>query len=171
MNLTPAQIRAIAATAGFNNEGRADLDIAVAVAQAESGGRADVIGRLSAGSLDYGVWQINSVHRELLAKYQWSDPVQNAKMAWILFEAAGYEWTPWAAYNNGSYLKFMPPPTGTVISVAPGDTLSKLALVYLGDKAKWSVIWKDPHNATLVAVRGVPEKIRPGDKLFIPARP
>src|SRR5690606_28599923 len=87
-----------------------DLVIAVAVALAESGGRPGINneGLNSDGSVDYGLWQINSVHTasgfEPALAY---DPSYNAMWARRIFLNAGSSWTPWTTFNNESYLQYM----------------------------------------------------------------
>lgn len=83
------------------------IPMGVAVALAESGGKPSALNTANRnGSRDYGLFQINSVHKELLAKYNWEDPTDNARMALQIYRDAGNKWTPWAVYNSGSYRKF-----------------------------------------------------------------
>jgi hypothetical protein len=162
------QIRGYAAGAGFTNDALSlDLNIAVAVALAESRGNAEAEHHDSDGSTDYGLWQINTVHSDLLSRYKWWLPIDNARMAFEVFVEAGYRWTPWSTYTSGEYRKYLG--GEQVITVARGDTIISLARNYLGDAAKWRLIWSDPHNAGLTVLRGSPSLIRPGDRIFIPA--
>ncbi len=92
--------------------GAPDLTTAVAVALAESGGkywiRVDPDGN---GRWDHGLFQINDIHPELLKSGDPYDPFDNAVMARTIFVTAHptpYRWTPWTAYNNGSYKQFLP---------------------------------------------------------------
>jgi|SRR3954468_9647379 hypothetical protein len=104
--LSAPQIAALAKEAGFTG---ANIAIAVAVALAESGGDTAIISKPNTnGTRDLGLWQINSgAHSDLLARYQWSDPKQNATMAYTIWRQAGNRWTPWTTFNTGSYAKFM----------------------------------------------------------------
>lgn len=95
---------AAAAAAGFTGP---DLVIAVAVAGAESSWRADATNDNTNGSRDYGMWQINTVHRAILAAGQWQDPASNARMAKQVWDDAGGSWRPWVTYNTGSYEKHL----------------------------------------------------------------
>lgn len=107
VTLAPSDIARVAAEAGFSG---ADLQVAVAVALAESGGRADIdnAGLNRDGSIDYGLWQINSVHEASgFDSAQAADPAYNARWARRVFLAAGGRWTPWVTYNNGDYLRHM----------------------------------------------------------------
>ncbi len=102
--LTRAQIADVMREAGWNES---DIPMGVAIALAESGGRTAALNTSNSnGSRDYGLFQINSVHKALLDRYDWRDPVQNAAMARKIFEDAGRKWTPWSVYKSGSYKKF-----------------------------------------------------------------
>lgn len=90
-----------AARAGFTGH---DLLVAVAVAGAESGWNPTATHLNDDGSTDYGTWQINSVHAELLAAGDWRDPYSNALMAHRVWADAGSSWTPWTTFTSGAYL-------------------------------------------------------------------
>lgn len=109
--LSDAQIALYAYRAGARNTALAqDLTLAIAIALAESGGDTAVTHKNSdsRGTTDLGTWQINNYwHRDLLAKYSWSDPQANAKMMWIIKTQRG-GWAQWSTFNNGSFFKFMP---------------------------------------------------------------
>ena len=97
-----AKVAAAAArAAGFSGR---DLVVAVAVAGAESGWRATATNVNTNASVDYGMWQINSVHADLLASGDWRDPYSNAQMAHSVWADAGGSWTPWTTYTSGAYL-------------------------------------------------------------------
>ena len=79
--------------------------VMLAIARAESGcnPRSDNTGLNTNGTYDYGLFQINSIHghsRDILA-----NPAKNTEIAFRIWQSQGYR--AWAAYNNGSYLKFM----------------------------------------------------------------
>ncbi len=109
--LTDTQIAQYAYRAGFRNSPKAqDLTISVAVALAESGGDTAVTHKNSDSrhTTDLGEWQINNYwHRDLLAKYSWSDPYANAQMAFIIKTKRG-GWPQWSTFNNGTFFKYMP---------------------------------------------------------------
>lgn len=102
--LTVQQIAGYAQAAGFPPE---ELARATAVALAESGGDPGASHVNTNGSVDYGLWQINTVHGGLLNQGDKFNPLDNAKMALTVWRGAGNKWTPWAAYNNGSSQGFM----------------------------------------------------------------
>lgn len=82
-----------------------NVEIMLAIMMAESGcnPRSDNSGLNVDGTYDYGLFQINSVHghsRDILA-----NPAKNTEIAFKIWQSQGYR--AWAAYNNGSYLKFM----------------------------------------------------------------
>ncbi len=59
------------------------------------------------GSVDYGLFQVNSIHADLVggnlnALY---DPVTNIRAAYQIYEGGG--WKAWSTFNNGRYLQFM----------------------------------------------------------------
>lgn len=85
-----------------------DAQVATAIALAESGGNPSATNHNFNGSTDYGLWQINSIHKDVLANGQWSDPAANAKMAHEIYAQAGNRFTPWVTFTTGRYLAFMP---------------------------------------------------------------
>ncbi|KAA5830569.1 transglycosylase SLT domain-containing protein [Saccharopolyspora hirsuta] len=112
--LTDQQIAEHAANAGFRGE---DLQIAVAVALAESRGNPDAIGDVSlqteAFGPSVGLWQIRSVnpghgnafdraHRDASAN---ADPATNARNAYAIYREHG--WGQWSTYTEGQYRRFM----------------------------------------------------------------
>ena len=99
--ISDRQIAAAAFAGGFRGS---ELPIAVAVALAESDGDTSVRNTKNKnGSTDYGLWQINSIHSQILAGGQWDDANSNAKMAFQVYNDAGKKWTPWSAYKNQRY--------------------------------------------------------------------
>jgi hypothetical protein len=102
--LTAQQIAWYAQQAGFPSE---EIARATAVALAESGGDPAATHTNTNRSVDYGLWQINSVHGGLLNQGDKFNPLDNAKMAHTVWQGAGGKWTPWSAYNNGSSQGFI----------------------------------------------------------------
>jgi hypothetical protein len=117
--LSPAQIAGYAKAAGFTGT---QVPIMTAIALAESGGRTDATNKNSDdyGSVDYGIWQINSHwNGDLLTLGDWRNPADNARMARAVFDRQGYK--AWAVYNSKTYAghlgeaqqasgKWLPPP-------------------------------------------------------------
>lgn len=100
--LTDAQIAGYAKGAGFPDN---QIATAVAVALAESRGRTDATNRNSNGSIDRGVWQINSIHGDMPGDP--FNPADNAKMAFTIWKQAGNSWRPWSTYKSGIYRSFL----------------------------------------------------------------
>jgi lysozyme-like protein len=102
---TAQELAKAAKAAGFPAD---QIQTAVAVALAESGGRADAAARNNNGSYDYGAWQINTVHGSLLSQGDKFNINDNAKMAFTVWQRAGNSWSPWVAYKNQRYRTFLP---------------------------------------------------------------
>lgn len=108
-DITPGDSPAMAATraassAGFSGN---NLLIAVAVAGAESSWQPAATNINTNGTTDYGEWQINSVHPEILATGNWQDIGANARMAFAIFTARG-SWADWATFNSNRYTAWLP---------------------------------------------------------------
>ncbi|MGH3915220.1 MAG: hypothetical protein ACRDTC_17710 [Pseudonocardiaceae bacterium] len=99
--LNAGEIAKVAHQAGFRGK---DLETAVAVALAESGGRPEVN---AAGAEDSrGLWQINSVHFGRFDADRLSEPGYNAKAAHAVWRDAG-GFGPWTAYRTGAHRSFL----------------------------------------------------------------
>ncbi len=97
-------IAGYARTAGFSGF---DLDIAVAIALAESHGNPNAVGDLDLGR-SIGLWQINlAAHPEYLEE-QLYDPQTNANAAFAIYQAAGNSFSPWTTFQTGAYQQFQP---------------------------------------------------------------
>jgi hypothetical protein len=92
-----------------NGGPRVAAPIAAAIAMAESGGNPQATDDDSNGSVDRGLWQINSVH----GAQSTYDVNANAKAA-IDISSGGRDWSPWTTYTSGAYLQYLQ--TGTVPS-------------------------------------------------------
>lgn len=78
-----------------------DKRVAYAICMAESGGNSNATNlNDNHGSCigSYGLFQIGCIHGGVFY-----DPHQNVAKAYEIYQRSG--WTPWSAYNNGSYLK------------------------------------------------------------------
>jgi hypothetical protein len=116
--VSDARIALAAVRAGFPVD---EIPTAVAICLAESDGdplAKGTNGKTSTapGSHDLGLAQINDYfHSDLLAKYDWRNPDQNLKMAYLIWRECLVErggqgasgWEPWATYNHDSYAKYL----------------------------------------------------------------
>lgn len=80
----------------------AKANLAAAVALAESGGETTASNRNKNGTIDRGLWQINSVHGALST----FSPTGSARAA-VKISSGGRNWTPWVAYNTGAYRQYL----------------------------------------------------------------
>ncbi len=104
--LSAAQIAGYARRAGFAGN---DLNIAIAVAEAESGGKVGAYNPGGPGDVENscGLWQINVlVHPQYDRNRLLNDASYNAHAAFQIWKSSG--WNNWGAYKNGSYLVYMP---------------------------------------------------------------
>lgn len=91
--MTPEEIKQLWIAAGGNPQ---SAPLAAAIAMAESGGRPDATNTNRSGSVDRGLWQINSIHGTLST----FDPMANARAA-ISISKNGATWEPWCvAYTD-----------------------------------------------------------------------
>lgn len=79
-----------------------DAKIALAVAKSESNLNPLAHNKNSNGTIDTGIFQINSIHGYDEKFLQ--DPENNIKVAYEVYLKAGKKFTPWVVYNNQSYL-------------------------------------------------------------------
>lgn len=130
--LSDREIAGAVRDAGFP---RSSWTVAVAVALAESGGNPDAYnGNNSDGSSDYGLFQINSVHAELLNTHNWRDPVDNARMA-LEISGRGTNWKPWVAYTTGRHVAFLPRArraTGSPVDATAGAVAGSGGTLFTG---------------------------------------
>jgi Lysozyme like domain len=76
--------------------------IAAAIAMAESSGRVRATDIDSNGTVDRGLWQINSVH----GSQSTYDVAGNTRAA-IAISNGGRDWHPWVTFNTGAYKKYL----------------------------------------------------------------
>lgn len=77
-------------------------NMAAAIAMAESGGNPNISHRNSDGSIDRGLWQINSVH----GAQSTFNRLGNAKAA-VSISGNGRNWNPWTVFKTGAYKRFL----------------------------------------------------------------
>lgn len=84
-----------------------DSRLMIAVCTAESHLSEKAIHQNSDGSTDYGVCQINSVHKGRVGGYaeRLLDAKTNIEVAYQIFKEQGAN--PWVQYQNGSYKKYL----------------------------------------------------------------
>lgn len=97
--LTANQVRGLAYAAGFRGH---DLDVAVAIVMAESGGNTRASNTNKNGTTDRGLFQINSVHGAAST----FDVNKNAAAAFSLYKKRG-GFGDWTTFNTGAYKKFL----------------------------------------------------------------
>lgn len=107
--LAPVHVAQAAQAAGFAGQ---DLTVAVAVAYAESSHRPGLTHQNtdSHRSIDYGLWQINGYyHPEQMATGDWSNPWDNAEMAYSIWSTPGRygSWSSWVTWKKGAHEKYM----------------------------------------------------------------
>lgn len=83
-----------------------DCKIALGVVQAESGFNEQNYHANSDGSIDIGLFQINSIHFKQAgcSLKEVVDPYKNTDCAYNIYLAAGKKWGDWVTFNNGNYL-------------------------------------------------------------------
>ena len=113
--LSDTAIAQVAFQAGFHGQG---LRTAIAVALAESGGNPSAHNQNSNGSIDRGLWQINSVHVQY-DPIKLFDPAYNAQAAFQI-SSGGNNWNPWTTYTNGRYRTFVSRANSAAVSIEAG---------------------------------------------------
>jgi len=80
-----------------------ECKIALSVARAESGMRADAFNTNTNKSLDLGIFQVNSVHWEKDGCHLTDlvDPYKNVDCAKKIYDASG--WNAWSVWKNGAF--------------------------------------------------------------------
>jgi len=81
----------------------------IAIARAESGWRENAVNNSNRnGSVDQGLWQINTVHRnESWYPKNLNDPYQSTVAAFNLWKRRGGSWGDWTVYNSGAYRQYL----------------------------------------------------------------
>lgn len=134
--LSDGQLASVARYGGFSLE---ESKVAVAIMLAESGGDPAAVNRNRNGSIDRGVFQINSIHG---AKFPGNlhDPLYNATAARAIFlDAKG--WSPWSTYKSGAYKQFLDRgraafdfgPKGILHGENPADAIRRAAGMTVDD--------------------------------------
>lgn len=146
--ISPANIRSYWLEAGGDP---AKADLATAVAMAESHGDADATHQNKDGSIDRGLWQINSVH----GAQSTTNPYANAQAA-VSISKNGTDWSPWVTFNNGAYKQFLGKTqgtsTGTVVQDAASTALDATGITGILNSIPWFRIGKGALGFTLIVI-------------------
>jgi cell wall-associated NlpC family hydrolase len=107
-----------------------------AIALAESGGDPRATHRDSDGTIDRGLWQINSIHGYGTRSF---DPLANAREAVAIERGSGLD--AWSTYQSGAYERYMTVSSGRG-AAAPsvprsGDAFVENASRYVGTPYVW----------------------------------
>lgn len=104
VTLTPLQIKAYAAAAGFTGNG---LITIIAIALAESGGQTHGKDNVNAdGSRDRGLYQINSRWHPEVSDAQAYNAALASKEAFRISQS-GTNFNPWTTYSTGIYKNYL----------------------------------------------------------------
>lgn len=100
---TGKHVASVARVAGWSG---GDLVTAVAIAYAESGWDDTARGGPNSnGTYDYGLWQINDIHKP--TQTEKTNSVANGQRAYRIYKEAGNSFKPWATYNDGKYKRHL----------------------------------------------------------------
>lgn len=152
--LAPEQVAAVMVAAGFPAT-ESILVEGVATAYAESTWTINATNTNTNGSIDRGLFQINSVHAGYDSNKLLTDPVYNATAALAIWNGSGHVWgnengtgAPWFGHGNAAYYaiqdqvkaaikRYIANPTqydGSSSTVIPSDTRQAIVA-----NAKWGV--------------------------------
>lgn len=147
--LTGPQVAQLVKEAGFPPEHHATM---VAIAKAESNWRTNAINTSNSnGSIDRGLFQINSVHGKDPNKLL-NDVRYNTAMAKEIYDRQGLQ--AWSTYNNGAYRKHMPEARQAVANA--GGLTGAPAMPGSDPAANQSVVYGPPGPEITRAGKGVP---------------
>jgi hypothetical protein len=102
MGVTDIQRAQYARAAGFP-ENQIAMAVAVSIAE-NTAGDPSATHKNSNGSVDYGLWQINSIHN--FPTSQLFSPQGNANAAFKVWTDAGNSWKPWSTYPGKAMVYF-----------------------------------------------------------------
>ena len=161
--LTEAEVRRLAEQAGFRGE---SVDIAQAVARAESGWRTDALGDTTLTNATWGpsvglfqircLWADRGTGRPRDCDAL-RDPAFNARAAYAI-SSQGTNWNPWTVFKTGTYRQFLSNVGGTVsglLSPLLGDhpiTTQYGARNAYDGRAHYAIDWSAPAGTLIYAV-------------------
>jgi len=131
VQFTYAQLEGLWIQAGGNPQA---APTAAAIAMAESGGNSQATDNDSNGSVDRGLWQINSVH----GAQSTYDVMGNARAA-VSISNNGANWSPWVTYTNGAYRRYLQ--TGVAPDMSVPINATNAAANQGGDTATEDSFW------------------------------
>lgn len=127
------QIATFARSAGWTG---ADVVIATAVAMAESSGDRTAVGRAVPSRPDYGLWQVNYIHKDILQDgffppgVGWKGGLSNAYAAKKVWDSQ--KWGAWTVFKSGAYSKFLTDAQAAAAKNTPIGTIPEPDLGALG---------------------------------------
>lgn len=149
IHLTGPQVAQLVVEAGFPEADRVTM---VAIAKAESGWTVDAINTANSnGSVDRGLFQINSVHSKYNAQQLLSDPRYNTTAAKEIYNGQGLR--AWSTYNAGLHTPYM---AESAQAVANAGGLTGAPPVAGSDPASQTVVYGPPGSEEVRAGRGFP---------------
>ena len=83
-----------------------NCQVALAVMKAESGGNSEAWNSNNNGTLDIGLWQINSINWDTcgMSMSDLLDPYKNTDCAKMLYVNADSTFTPWVVFNTNGFV-------------------------------------------------------------------
>lgn len=119
-------VAALAAQAGLRGQA---LQTAVAVSFAENGSHDSyATHRNSDGSVDTGLWQINSVHGQW-TEQQLKNAGTNAAAMYVV-SSHGTDWTPWTTYTSRAYVAKLPAAAAAIRSMQADGGPSRVLVAH-----------------------------------------
>jgi murein DD-endopeptidase MepM/ murein hydrolase activator NlpD len=141
--LSRNQVTQYALQAGFSGSA---LSVAVAIAQAESGFNTVARGVNSDGSVDRGLWQINSRWHSEISDSQAYSPAGAAQAAYKI-SSFGLNFSPWSTYTSGAYKQYLSGVVAPPISTSGAIAWLQYPITH-GYYAQYDASIPDtPHNA------------------------
>lgn len=148
IRLTGPQVAQLVIEAGFPEQDRVTM---VAIAKAESGWTVDAINTANSnGSVDRGLFQINSVHSQYNAAQLLSDPRYNTAAAKAIYDGQGLK--AWSTYNADMQVPFM---AESAQAVANAGGLTGAPAVPGSDPASQTVVYGPPGSEEVRAGKGI----------------
>lgn len=149
IQLTGPQVAQLVVEAGFPEQDRVTM---VAIAKAESNWYVDAINTANSnGSVDRGLFQINSIHKQFDPARLLSDARYNTQAAKSIYDSQGLR--AWSTYNSDQQIKFMPE---AAQAVANAGGLTGQPPVAGSDPASQTVVYGPPGSEAVKAGKGFP---------------